>query len=473
LIVSPVHYIVYTIIILSTTNAKMVAVGCLPDGNVVIWFQTVLYFLASIFGFFVCIPMGILLRNFQGSCILFAQILDWRPAVIWPWSETACDYVLFMNLAVNIFYATFMGFVSLLIAYKYKIGRSKNLTKLHNWHVAYILQALNPLFLIINILIFVLEVCSVSVVVAGTTSFCKYVFEYLAKSTTMMTQLSTTPISLASTTTTQAICNFVYSTIDTLTNETVTYTVNTCTTTFSTASTTTLAIGTLSSCSALQTWSAWWSQMRIIRGRDYGIKGDNFFVCLVMASVASFLLVIVWLIHMAMNVGMLCRVCSCDIAEEKQHSMDQTRLIAQRRSRLATPSVTPGGGPGRHTPQTFQGDLPEKPPQAGAIPRQYQQHQQPSAKSPMSPEPRSYQEDDYPEKKVSPPSSELDLSDRGLSPQPQYHLPPVSRRMEPSPRRPAAEPQVVSSPDTSMLQLPPAYHQLPPVQARSPPSKLV
>ena len=123
-------------------------------------------------------------------------------------------------------------------------------SKLHNWHVAYILQALNPLFLIINIIIFALEVCSVAVVVAGTSTFCKYVFEYLAKSTTMVTQMSTTPSSLAPTTTTPAeICNFVYSTLDTLTNETVTYSINMCTTsatTLSTASTTTLAIGALS-----------------------------------------------------------------------------------------------------------------------------------------------------------------------------------------------------------------------------------
>jgi len=60
----------------------------------------------------------ILQRNFHGSCILFAQVLDWRPAVIWPWSETACDFVLYLNIAVNIFYATLMGFATLLIAYK-------------------------------------------------------------------------------------------------------------------------------------------------------------------------------------------------------------------------------------------------------------------------------------------------------------------------------------------------------------------
>ena len=65
-----------------------------------------------------CMSCDVLQRNFQGSCILFAQLLDWRPAIIWPWTETACDFVLYLNIAVNVFYATFMGFATLLIAYK-------------------------------------------------------------------------------------------------------------------------------------------------------------------------------------------------------------------------------------------------------------------------------------------------------------------------------------------------------------------
>ena len=43
-----------------------------------------------------------------------------------------------------------------------------------------------------------------------------------------------------------------------------------------------------------------------------------------------------------MNVLMTCRVCSCDVAEEKKKG-DKTSIIAQRRSRLATPIATPGG----------------------------------------------------------------------------------------------------------------------------------
>ena len=162
---------------------------------------------------------------------------------------------------------------------------------------------------------------------------------------------------------------------------------------------------------------------------------------------------------MALNVGMMCRVCSCDVAEEKRKD-DQTRLIAQRRSRLATPSVTPGGGPGRHTPQTFQPSVASVPPRQYGGPPALTKEQEAAGMVP---------EEDFPEKKISPPPSEFDTSDQGgmMSPQPSYQLPPVSRRMEPSPRRPAAEPV------TDGAQPPPGYYQLPPVQARSPPSKLV
>ena len=38
-----------------------VPVGCLPNAKVVVWMQTVLYFAAALLGFFITIPMGILL----------------------------------------------------------------------------------------------------------------------------------------------------------------------------------------------------------------------------------------------------------------------------------------------------------------------------------------------------------------------------------------------------------------------------
>jgi len=154
------------------------------------------------------------------------------------------------------------------------------------------------------------------------------------------------------------------------------------------------------------------------------------------------------------------RVCTCDVAEEKRKD-DRTMLIAQRRSRLATPSVTPGGGPGRHTPQlyTTQPMGPGQP--AQGPPRQY--GQPPRDDGTRTPEM-------LPEKR--PPSEPEDVSDlSGEKPPPERHvLPPPQRRMEPSPRRPVDEGPVVVEPAAAV---PPAYHQLPPPTVRSPPSKLV
>lgn len=179
-------------------------------------------------------------------------------------------------------------------------------------------------------------------------------------------------------------------------------------------------------------------------------------------QVASFFALAVWIVQLALNVGMMMRVCTCDVAEEKRKD-DRTMLIAQRRSRLATPSVTPGGGPGRHTPvlPTTQPLGPGQPPQGP--PRQYGMPYGPRDDGTRTPEMP-------PEKKLPSDSDVTDPSQGVPSPQ-QYVLPPPQRRMEPSPRRPVDEGPIVVEPDTAAS--PPAYHQLPPPQVRSPPSKLV
>jgi len=43
----------------------MAAVGCLPNAKVVVWMQTVLYFAAAVLGFFITIPMGVLLVSWS------------------------------------------------------------------------------------------------------------------------------------------------------------------------------------------------------------------------------------------------------------------------------------------------------------------------------------------------------------------------------------------------------------------------
>jgi hypothetical protein len=462
----------------------MVAVGCLPDGKIVVWVQLILYFAAAFLGFFVTIPIGIVLRNFQGSCILFAQVINWRPAIIWPWSETSCDYVLYMNLAINIFYAFFIGCATLLIAYKCNKRYVHKIGKLHEWQIGYILTALNPVFLIVNSLIACLEVCGAAVVTAGTVEFCANTLSYLATNA-MVTPTTTTliPASAFTTTTQSSVCSIIMSTFDPTINDTVTYTVSAPCATSPLLSTTTMSVATAASCAQLQSWDTWWAAMRIIRGRDRGVYGANFFGCLVLACVASFLLAAVWLIQVALNILMMCRVCTCDIAEEKRKD-DRTTQIAMRRSRLATPSVTPGGGAGRHTPSQ-QPLGPTQPSQTGA-PRQYAIPEQQKALSRQEPYP------EYGSKTVSPgrmtPPMKVpldydsDVTDRGAAaaspPPPQqqvvHMMPPPQRRMEPSPKRPtgAEGPVVTTSPDSSATS-PPSYHPLPALQVRSPPSRLV
>jgi len=178
-------------------------------------------------------------------------------------------------------------------------------------------------------------------------------------------------------------------------------------------------------------------------------------------QVASFVVLAVWIVQLALNVGMMMRVCTCDVAEEKRKD-DRTMLIAQRRSRLATPSVTPGGGPGRHSPFTQPmgaGQPPQGPP------RQY------GLSPPGRDDGTRTPEMPVEEKKIPSDSDTMDTSAAAASP-PQHVLPPPQRRMEPSPRRPVDEgPVVVDS--SASAQPPPAYHQLPPPVVRSPPSKQV
>ena len=178
-------------------------------------------------------------------------------------------------------------------------------------------------------------------------------------------------------------------------------------------------------------------------------------------QIASFLVLAVWIVQLALNVGMMMRVCTCDVAEEKRKD-DRTMLIAQRRSRLATPSVTPGGGVGRHTPQLYPQQQPMGPGQpAQGPPRQYGLPP-PGGRADGTRTPEMPME----EKKL-PSDSDADVS--GGPPQ-QYVLPPTTRRMEPSPRRLVDEQPVIVEPAAAA---PPAYHQLPPPTVRSPPSKLV
>ena len=58
--------------------------------------------------FFMLCLFSCLQRNFHGGCILYAQIV-WDNSEIYPWMQQSCDFVLYSNLAINIFYGTLMG----------------------------------------------------------------------------------------------------------------------------------------------------------------------------------------------------------------------------------------------------------------------------------------------------------------------------------------------------------------------------
>jgi len=59
---TPVSYqVLFTCITSAIMADDRVPVGCLPNAKVVVWMQTVLYFAAALLGFFITIPMGILL----------------------------------------------------------------------------------------------------------------------------------------------------------------------------------------------------------------------------------------------------------------------------------------------------------------------------------------------------------------------------------------------------------------------------
>jgi len=101
---------------------------------------------------------------------------------------------------------------------------------MNDWHIAYVLSALNPVFLIVNILIMSLEMCSASVAAAGTHDFCMNVLTFLSATARpdLSSTTTTTPLPLIGST---VPCNIVHSVFDLDTNDTVTYTVNMCTTT--------------------------------------------------------------------------------------------------------------------------------------------------------------------------------------------------------------------------------------------------
>ena len=74
----------------------------------------------------------------------------------------------------------------------------------------------------------------------------------------------------------------------------------------------------------------------------------------------SWLTVIIWFVQLGINFSQVCRKCSCEVAEEKKKYDKSMIIAAQRKSRMATPIGTPGGGGlgnvpyGQPMPQPYQ-----------------------------------------------------------------------------------------------------------------------
>ena len=113
--------------------------------------------------------------------------------------------------------------------------------RMNDWHIAYILGALNPVFLIVNILITSLEICSASVAAAGTQVFCVNLLKYLSVTARTSPVSPTTTTPLPTSTGSMAPCNIVHSMLDLETNSTIMYTVDMCATTTPFTTTTMMA----------------------------------------------------------------------------------------------------------------------------------------------------------------------------------------------------------------------------------------
>ncbi|ELU13556.1 hypothetical protein CAPTEDRAFT_229237 [Capitella teleta] len=270
------------------------ALECLPilknnHGRI----QAVLYFVSAILGFFIAVPIGISLRQFQGTCFLFAQLV-WDNSVIWPWSETTCDFVIYFNVGLTIIYSFTMGLFMLMVVWPREPKYHKIIGDLDDHHIRYVISGVNPVFIVINSIVTFVVICMAGTLTGGFIRTCDWTvqamqeMDYL-KEVDKQGEMYTPDFR----------CIDAQSKID-------------------------------------------WANMKIVRGTSRGVNGTQFFNCFITATIAAWVLAVVWVLQLTICVLAGCMVCSCEVAEEKR-KMDKTWKEAQRRSRLATPIGTPGG----------------------------------------------------------------------------------------------------------------------------------
>jgi len=283
--------------------------------------QFILYTSAFVLGFFVTIPVGITLRNFQGNCPLYAQIV-WHNSIIFPWQETSCDYALYANIAINIFYAAFMAMVTFLIirprpSQEWEIAWSPIL-----YNIQFVLKGAAPVLLFINTCTLAMVTGSAFAISHGLSVFCQFA----------MTSLTDLGILTSS-----------------------------------------------SHCADVQHID--WTKFTIIGGYTRGVWGYSFFTCFMIALIANWLLVIVWATLWFMQIAKMCYACAWEVATEKRMPVSKFSKVAMKRLNASMSTtggaMTPRGGasfavPGGITPRPG-GMTPSRP--VYAVPQQQAYHQ--------------------------------------------------------------------------------------------------
>jgi len=246
--------------------------------NYVGFVSAVLYLLSTLFGFFVAIPVGITLRNFDGMCVLYAQVV-WDSSAIWPWVDASCDFVMYSSIGICIIYAFLMSFFTFIVVLPRTTLKADYVGLIQARHSTFILKSMNPVFLVINVLIAFIMFISAIVITVGFAQFCNDL-----TASKMFTDHNN---------------------------------------------------GT--SCYQAQDPEIW-KGIHVVGGSE-NPRGHNFYTCLTIAMIGAWAEFIIWFVQMLLNFRYCCRGFTCGVAYEKQR-VNKSQQVA--RSRMATASHTPG-----------------------------------------------------------------------------------------------------------------------------------
>jgi hypothetical protein len=134
--------------------------------------QFLLYVAAVILSFFVTVPVGVQLRRFNGACVLFSK-LDHNGKDLWPWMDSSCDYEIYMNLAVNLVFASFMSVFYLIFImpkFYFDATTARVRREFRVQRDSFIFY-LNPIMTLIHCICWLLQVVSAVLLVVGFHGF--------------------------------------------------------------------------------------------------------------------------------------------------------------------------------------------------------------------------------------------------------------------------------------------------------------